>query len=216
MIARNMLNPVIKQQTKVATAPVSTQINNYEDWGLNTDGSVNLLLPEKIQTSKGSQPLEDRIIYHDYDNKGNPLEVSKKDGTHIVYIWGYNKTQPIAKIENVTYQDLETAIMTISDARFNTLEKIQVISNSDDNRVIGESDTGEGLLRKALNELRNIPSLYNAQVTTFTYDPLIGVTSITDPRGETVYYHYDSFNRLEFVKDKEGNILSKNAYYYKR
>jgi YD repeat-containing protein len=69
-------------------------------------------------------------------------------------------------------------------------------------------------LREALRILRN--AFPNAQVTTFTYDPLIGVTSITDPRGETVYYHYDDFNRLEFVKDAQGDILSKNAYNYKR
>ena len=58
-------------------------------------------------------------------------------------------------------------------------------------------------------------ALNNAQVTTFTYDPLIGVTSVTDPRGETIYYSYDNFNRLEFVKDAQGNILSKNEYNYK-
>lgn len=52
-------------------------------------------------------------------------------------------------------------------------------------------------------------------MTSYTYDPLIGVTSITDPRGRTVYYHYDAFNRLEQVKDHEGNILNKNEYNYK-
>ncbi|MFT5436221.1 MAG: YD repeat-containing protein [Ulvibacter sp.] len=211
MIARNMLNPVIKQQTKVDTNVLSTQINNYEEWGLNTDGSLNLLLPEKIQTAKGSQPLEDRIIYHDYDNKGNPTEVSKKDGTHIVYIWGYNRTQPIAKIENATYSEVLSQV-----------SNLQSLSDIDDDRTIDiiEDDGSvtkvgkEGDLREALRILRN--AFPNAQVTTFTYDPLIGVTSITDPRGETVYYHYDDFNRLEFVKDAQGDILSKNAYNYKR
>jgi YD repeat-containing protein len=44
---------------------------------------------------------------------------------------------------------------------------------------------------------------------------LVGITSVTDPRGKTVYYKYDEFNRLEFVKDNEENILSKNQYNYK-
>jgi YD repeat-containing protein len=44
---------------------------------------------------------------------------------------------------------------------------------------------------------------------------LIGVTSSTDPRGQTVYYEYDAFNRLEKVKDQDGRILTKNEYHYK-
>uniref|UniRef100_UPI003F6BF285 RHS repeat domain-containing protein n=1 Tax=Polaribacter sp. TaxID=1920175 RepID=UPI003F6BF285 len=151
--------------------------------------------------SKGTNPLEGRVVYHEYDNKGNPIEVSKKDGTHIVYIWGYNKTQPIAKIENATYSQVQSQVANL-----------QTRSNNDNDRTQGTFGN-EGQLRNALTALRN--SLPNSQVTTFTYDPLIGVTSITDPRGQTIYYHYDSFNRLEFVKDNEGNILSKNEYNYK-
>jgi YD repeat-containing protein len=53
-------------------------------------------------------------------------------------------------------------------------------------------------------------------VTTYTYDPLIGVTSITDPKDYTVYYEYDDFNRLKQVKDADGKILSENEYNYKQ
>lgn len=198
---------------------LSTQNTKYDTFG-------NLYLPEKIQTSKGDTLLEDRVIYHSYDNKGNPVEVSKKDGTHIVYIWGYNNTQPIAKIENATFSKVQSAILSISDSKFNTLAKIQALSNADNDRTIDThiQNVGvfssssyfagnEGKLREALNSLRN--KLKKAQVTSFTYDPLVGVTSVTDPRGQTIYYHYDSFNRLEHVKDSEGNILSKNEYNYK-
>ena len=59
------------------------------------------------------------------------------------------------------------------------------------------------------------PNLVNAMITTYTYDPLVGVTSVTDPRGQTVYYQYDAFGRLEYVKDKDGNLLSKNEYNHK-
>lgn len=173
----------------------STQRTNYNNFN-------GLFLPEFVQTAKGIQTLEDRIVYHTYNNKGNPVEVSKKDGTHIVYVWGYQQTQPIAKIENATLSDISTT--TISD--------IQTKSNADNDRTIGNVGY-EGTLRTALNTLRT--SLPNAQVTTFTYDPLVGVTSITDPRGQTIYYQYDDFNRLEFIKDADGHLLKEHKYHYK-
>ena len=52
-------------------------------------------------------------------------------------------------------------------------------------------------------------------ITTYTYIPLIGVSTITDPKGNTMTYTYDSFGRLQNVKDKDGNILSENEYHYK-
>ena len=174
----------------------------------------NLYLPSKVQTALGSQSLEDRVVYHAYDDKGNPTEVSKADGTHIVYIWGYNQTQPIAKIENASLSDIpDTYITPIKNA-----------SNADDDRTIDGRDTNgavnnyvgnEGQLRFYLNKLHQLTALKDSQITFYTYDPLVGVTSITDPRGETMYYEYDEFNRLEFVKDSNGNLLKEHKYNYK-
>ena len=188
---------------------LSTQRTNYKDWGVNSVGIGNRVLPETIQTAKGeitsTNLLEDRLVYYNYDPHGNPTEVSKKGGTKIYYVWGYNQTQPIAKIERYTnsqiasIQSLITAAITASD--------------SDDDRCLDSEVCNEKNLRTALTNLRN--SLPNALVSTYTYDPLIGVTSITDPRGETIYYEYDEFNRLKFVKDSAGNILRKNEYHYK-
>lgn len=87
------------------------------------------------------------------------------------------------------------------------------------------SEDGLYLLAEVLNvtyeEIKNIPvsnlrnRFPNAQITTYTYKPLVGVTSITDPRGITTYYEYDSFGRLEFIKDNQQNIIEKYEYHYK-
>ena len=200
---------------EVLLSTQTTSYNVYHD---------SLYLPASIKTLKGiastENVLEDRIIYHNYDEKGNPTEVSKADGTSITYLWGYNQSQPIAKIEGATYTAVTNAIATLNTS-YNTLEKIQALSDADNDREVDTFTSAgtrtyvgnEGALREALDALRE--ALDEAMVTTFTYDPLIGVTSITDPRGQTAYYEYDNFNRLQYVKDHEGNILSENQYNYK-
>ncbi|PTT01815.1 hypothetical protein DBR11_06490, partial [Pedobacter sp. HMWF019] len=64
-----------------------------------------------------------------------------------------------------------------------------------------------------IDELRLYPE--GALMTTFTYDPLIGMTSQTDSKGQTTYYEYDGFQRLKNVKDQNGNILKNSTYHYK-
>ncbi|MEM0942133.1 MAG: hypothetical protein AAGI25_20430 [Bacteroidota bacterium] len=54
----------------------------------------------------------------------------------------------------------------------------------------------------------------DAEVSTYTYKPLVGITSETDENGVTTYYEYDNLNRLEYIKDHELNILNKNEYSY--
>jgi YD repeat-containing protein len=54
----------------------------------------------------------------------------------------------------------------------------------------------------------------DAQMTTFTYEPSVGVTSATDTRGNVVTYEYDIFRRLINVKDQKGNIVKHTDYHY--
>lgn len=63
-----------------------------------------------------------------------------------------------------------------------------------------------------VDELRLHP--VDAQMTTYTYDPVQGMTSSTGPNQLTTTYTYDEFRRLKYVKDHEGNILSRNEYHY--
>lgn len=65
-----------------------------------------------------------------------------------------------------------------------------------------------------IDDIRVYPT--DAQMTTYTYDPLLGMTSQTDANGVTIYYEYDDFSRLYQVKDQDGNVLSENEYNYKQ
>jgi YD repeat-containing protein len=137
--------------------------------------------------------LEPRVRYHQYDSRGNPQEISQEDGTHIVYLWGYNSSLPVAKIENATWSDV-----------------LGVVNQN----ILDDLTKTDGEIRTELNKLRSDPGLSNALITTITYNLGIGMTSQTTPNGLTTTYHYDSFGRLSYVKDSNGNILKKNEYVY--
>lgn len=64
-----------------------------------------------------------------------------------------------------------------------------------------------------IDDLRLYPA--TAQMTSYTYKPLIGVSSITDPSGRTTYYEYDLFGRLKYIKNDEGHYVQKFDYHYR-
>ncbi len=186
-----MIGTPIQNQTYKNGTLLSTNRTNFHE------PYTDKILVKNIQTAKGTNPLKDRIIFHSYYANGNVKEISRKDGTHVVYIWGYNETMPIAKIENATYADISS-----------------YVSNLQNKSDLDIDASSEQTLRSNLETLRvNLSS--DALMTYYTYDPLIGTTSITSPRGKTMYYQYDSLGRLETVKDHDGKILSKNEYNYK-
>ena len=200
LVNLNKVNEVLETQTFLNGNKLNEQHTIYHEF------HPNVVLPKEVKVAKQNDSPNTRIEFINYDTYGNPLEVSKSDGTHIIYVWGYNDTQPIAKIENASYDDLDTAQQSAIDA-------VKLASNSDIDTCMGISGCTEANLRDALNTLRDV--FPKSMVTTYTYNPLVGVTSITDPRGQTVYYKYDEFNRLKHVKDKDGNILSENQYNYR-
>lgn len=51
-------------------------------------------------------------------------------------------------------------------------------------------------------------ALPNALVTTWTYSPLVGTTSQTDPSGIRTHYDYDGLGRLKEVYRYDGNVVS--------
>ncbi|WP_140487078.1 hypothetical protein [Flavobacterium sp. GSA192] len=195
MVKMNMLSlPLKKSQNDInGTTSIFTQSKRTDFF----EPFANVIRPQKEYFKKGSGLEEPIIEYHNYDDKGNIIEVSQANGTHTVYIWGYEKQYPVAKIENMTYATIPVNLITAIEAASSPL-------------------TGsEASLIVALNNLRNHTALSNAMVTTYTYKPLIGISTVTDSKGDVILYEYDAFSRLKQVKDKEGNILSSNNYHYK-
>ena len=59
-------------------------------------------------------------------------------------------------------------------------------------------------------------SNFNSLITTYTYQPLEGITSINDNRGIVTYYVYDTFGRLceIYYVDNNGNKAVQATYHY--
>jgi YD repeat-containing protein len=145
--------------------------------------------PNSFRTIANIGTLEKKLTYESYDSTGNLTQYTPEGGVPVTIIWGYNKTQPIAKIENATTAQIMNAL-GVSDLS-----------------AVSESNLA------TINALRQ--GLPNAMITTYTHIPLVGVSSITDPKGQTIYYKYDGLGRLENIKDAQGNVLGENEYHYK-
>ncbi|MEP0264177.1 SpvB/TcaC N-terminal domain-containing protein [Dokdonia sp.] len=187
MVNRNQISTPVIEKTYLNDQIIGSQKTDYIF-------HINGYHLKQVKANKGAVPLSDlETIYtiDSYDSNGNISQTHREDGQAVAYLWGYNKQYPVAKVENATIA-----------------------------QVLGALDTGVGniqsldgdSLRSALHTIRQ--GLPNALVTTYTYKPLVGVSSVTDPRGYTMFYEYDLQNRLEYVKDENGKVYSKNEYRY--
>jgi len=63
-----------------------------------------------------------------------------------------------------------------------------------------------------IDELRLYPK--GALMSTYTYIPMVGMTTHCDESNRIAYYIYDAFGRLKLIKDQYGNILKRYDYEY--
>ncbi|MGQ8337103.1 RHS repeat domain-containing protein [Sunxiuqinia sp. A32] len=188
---KHMLSPVIDKTVTVGGVITSKTHTEY-------DYSQDMVLPvyQDIYPTGTGEVFK---INYKHDDKGNIIQQTKEDDISTYYLWAYNNQYPIAKIESpnesISIETIQTAIEDL------------LLSGSDDKTAI-DTDIGliEGEISSNLGELD--------MLTIYTYEPLIGMTSQTDPSGRTTYYEYDDFGRLEYVRDTEGNIVNKYRYHY--
>ncbi|WP_330745835.1 hypothetical protein [Chryseobacterium sp. CP-77] len=194
LINANIIGIPLQTITKKDNVIVSNTETKY-------DSPLNLL-PSSFVSTDLQNVVSTEVTYDKYDSKGNLQQYTTKDGLSTVIIWGYNQTQPIAKIEGAKLSDIQQSF----------IDSIVTASNTDASAGVNNDET---TFLSALNTFRSNTALSGYQITTYTYDPLVGVRSITPPSGITESYVYDSANRLEKVIDVNGKVLKEMKYNYK-
>lgn len=197
LVAKNRIGNPIQTETYNGTEKLSTSRDIYKLQPLDVGSSTIIEVKDKVKIAKGSQPLENGIIYHKYDAKGNPVEISLPNGTSVVYIWN-TKRQPILKIVNASYDEWIAATGS------------SVPPSGDGDEVLDFDFTTP----PTVNPFSVL--LPNAQFTIYNYNNSTNLlTSTMDTKGDITTYHYDIFNQLQYIKDKLGNILQEYKSNYK-
>lgn len=199
MVQKNQINlPVVKSEYKNSSNQQKTIID-YSLW------NNSFYAPSKVSSKVGANPVDERVIFDKYDIYGNVTEAHSSDGIKESYYYAYNNSLPIVKGVNIDSETLNSAVQqALSSTGYSTIE----------NLLVNISILPNSAWTTFNNNIRNNSS--GSLITTYTYDPVFGMTSMTDPRGVTTVYNYDSFNRLMNIKNHDGNLLKTYNYHYKQ
>jgi YD repeat-containing protein len=199
MVEANIINPVIKREVKLDGSLVEGSINNY---AVDLNGNI---VPSTIQQLKtGTTTYETRAQFQKYDATGRLLEFINNDGVITSYIWCYNNDFPVVEGRNVDYNTLKSAVE--SAAGTTNLETFW--------SGFGYIDHTNTSWSNFNTVLRNNGSLQQAVITTFTYVPLVGITSRADQNGQATFYEYDDNKRLKSIRNAQGEIIKYHKYVY--
>lgn len=206
MLQSNMLSQTVEQYSSIDGRVTDGQFYSYA-----AIGERPYLKPVKTFSLRTDAPLSDftpsSILAPDIDSRyeltneikydsgsGDIIEIWDENDGRTVIVWGFNYGVVLAKVKNANAVDVENALPC-------SLSELQ--TKMDDNELISIFQT----LRSALPQ---------SMVTSFTYDPFLKLTSITDASGKTSRFEYDSALRLKLTRDVQNNIIQKYDYHYKQ
>ncbi|MCY1483349.1 hypothetical protein D3C87_42050 [compost metagenome] len=206
LISRNMKGVLLRTENYRNSGLLSIHETQYGLFTIPVDSPTppavggNALLPQYILTGKDFPFFEKRLTFNQYDGRANILQYTQDSGVPVSFVWGYNRSEPVAKIDNMAYASLPTGLVST----------VQNASN-----VTPQEAAQEASLLSALNDLRVAISAARGLMTGYSYKPLVGISTTIDPKGERTYYEYDAFGRLKSVRDRNGKLLSENDYHYR-
>ena len=146
---------------------------------------------------RGASSSERKILFNEYDRRGNPLETEDTEGRKTVYLWGYNGYYPVAMVKGGDWNSVKNKVDTsgLNDGDFTQIRKKLVSFRL---------------------KCRDVPDMF---VNTYEYKPLVGLSYLKSQSGSIFDYEYDGLGRLcrTFVRNgttHEKELLSSYSYSY--
>jgi hypothetical protein len=238
MVQKNRWAFPVQETTKINGVQVEKITRNYFNF------YPEVFRPEKIyRQSLATDPNDLEVAFSGYDLRGNPLGYIGRDQVPHAVVWGYKQQVPICHTINaipseVFYTSFEetrtgTSVLqaktgarswynapyniTLSSAAACTLSYWKKVGNGPWEYIQTALNGGTvsiGGTNTWIDEVRVYPS--DATMSTFTYKPAIGTTSVNDGNSRSTLYDFDSIGRLQCIKDHDGNIMKSYEYKYIR
>ena len=181
------LNMIGSPYRTVKTADGSTETTRTEYAKFNS----SFYKPYKVYFKKDTDTEVCKVQY-DYDTAGNVRSITENGTLKSSILWGYNYTVPVVVIKGLDYVGVSGLVSSTYLANLNG-SSASVIS------------TALGNVRAAIGS--------SGLVTTYTYTPLVGITSMTEPNGNKTSYSYDSAGRLSTVKNHSNQTEQTFEYH---
>lgn len=164
--------------------------------------TVGVILPKRLlrlntisslTESEYALHYEKIMEFDKYTQDGKILQMRNK-GMLTSFVWGYNGYQPVIRAQNASYQNLEDVLGASNIQAVNT-------------------NPSEGTLQGYADMLRS--NLKGAWITGYTFEPQIGLSSQSNPRGLKTTYSFDNLYRLAEIKNDNGDIVEAYKYNYR-
>jgi YD repeat-containing protein len=187
MVSQNILSPVVES---IVTNSIGGEISRAKTNYALINTGYGFYAPVSIQKSTLGRSLITDLTFDQYDQWGNQLQITEK-GVVKSFVYGYNSKYLIAELQGAPYSAVPSGITS--------------------SIVLNNPDSDPQLL-STLDPLRSLTG--TNLVNLFTMKPFIGVTSITNKRGQRSYYEYDGYNRLAVVRDNNNQVVKKYEYAF--
>lgn len=190
-------------EVEISGRSYSKQLFDYTDFGggLIDIKKISTVLRDNVAAPTGE------VISRNGD--GRPTEIQQPGGKILSIIYGYQGSEIIALVDGEDYSSINSWLNTDYGK---SLSYLNQVSDLDFNA------STESILQTWLQNLRSSVENRSGNTTTvrtFTYDPLVGTTSITDERGITTTYVYDQLDRLQSIKNDDSHIMKYFNYNYR-
>ena len=155
-----------------------------------------------ISSTRATTPLQRSSICtptyrYRYNSRGNLIEIRFRDKVLASYLWGYNGMYPVIEASDTPYEILEAKAAAAN---------ISMVRPGDTN-LRTQSD----ISHKAAELRALMPGI---SVSSIAYHWIFGVAEITDARGISTSYGYDSQGRLTETRDFNKFLISRHDYHY--